>query len=85
LLAAKASFIAGAGAWLLWTVFVHAAEAVPIGISQALLGVPTLLGAPWNVVDPLVVSLPLSTFVIVAVQALCQPLGTPVSGSEPES
>jgi len=69
-LAAKASFLAGALAWLVWTVFVHAAEAKPIGISQALFGVPSVLGAPWSMIDPIVIALPLSAIVIVAVQAL---------------
>jgi len=78
-LAAKASFLAGALSWLLWTVFVHAAEAKPIGISQALFGVPTLLGAPWSLIDPIVIALPLSTLVIVAVQALSVRAAAPVT------
>ena len=68
--AAKASFLTGALVWLFWTVFVHTPEAKPIGISQALFGVPTVLGYPWSAIDPLVIALPLSTIVIVAVQAL---------------
>lgn len=81
--AAKASFLAGTITWLVWTVFVHTAEAKPIGISQALFGVPTLLGAPWTVIDPLVIALPLSTLVIVAMQALRVSARLPAPGSEP--
>lgn len=81
--AAKASFVAGAGVWLFWTVFVHAAEAKPIGLSQALFGTPTLLGAPWTVIDPLVFALPLSGIVILGVQALRLSSRTPAPGAEP--
>ncbi len=81
-LAAKASFIAGATTWLLWTLFVHAAEAKPIGLSQALFGAPTLLGAPWTTIDPLVIALPLSTLVILAVQAIRVSSSAPVRGAE---
>jgi SSS family solute:Na+ symporter len=83
-IAAKASFIAGTFSWLFWTIFVHAAEAKPIGITQAVFGVPTLLGAPWNVIDPLVIALPLSTLVIVMVQALRLSARMPSPGAEPE-
>lgn len=82
-IAAKASFLTGASVWLLWTVFVHAAEAKPIGISQALFGVPTVLGAPWTVIDPLVLALPLSAIVILAVQALRLSTRLPAPGAEP--
>ncbi|KAF5049175.1 Osmoregulated proline transporter OpuE [anaerobic digester metagenome] len=68
--AAKMSFLSGSAAWLIWTVFVHAAEAKPIGLSQTLFGMPTLLGAPWTAIDPLIIALPLSTLVIVGIQAL---------------
>jgi SSS family solute:Na+ symporter len=66
--AAVASMITGAFVWLVLTVFVHAAEAKPLGICQALLGRATLLGAPWTFIDPLVIALPLSTVVMVALQ-----------------
>ena len=56
--AAKASFLTGSLVWLFWTVFVHMAEAKPIGISQTLFGVPTLLGYPWKTMDPLVMPSP---------------------------
>ena len=55
-----------------------------VGIrSQALFGVPTLLGAPWNGIDPLVIALPLSALVIVAVQALRVSARLPAPEAEP--
>ena len=78
--AAKASFLTGSLVWLFWTVFVHTPEAKPIGISQALFGVPTVLGYPWSAIDPLVIALPLSTIVIVAVQALRLSARAPARG-----
>jgi SSS family solute:Na+ symporter len=67
-LAAKASLITGAVAWFLWTAFVHAAEAKPLGISQMIFGKPSLLGLPWSVIDPLVIALPISFVVILILQ-----------------
>jgi solute:Na+ symporter, SSS family len=59
-LPAKLSLVVGGASWFLWTVFVHTAEATQLGISKALFGQVTLLGAPFNVIDPLVVGLPLA-------------------------
>ena len=80
--AAKASFVTGTSVWLLWTVFIHAAEAKPIGLSQALFGMPTLLGAPWTAIDPLVIALPLSALVIIGVQALRLSSKSRIPGAE---
>jgi SSS family solute:Na+ symporter len=62
---AKISLVTGAVAWLLWTVFVHTAEAKPLGICMTLFGKVTLLGAPWNTIDPLIIGLPLSILALV--------------------
>ncbi len=59
-LAAQLSLVVGAVSWFLWTVFVHTAEAKQLGICQALFGQVTLLGAPFNVIDPLIIGMPLS-------------------------
>ena len=64
--AAKVSLIAGAGAWFLWTAFVHLKESAPLGISKLLFGTDALLGMPWQVVDPLVIALPLSAVALAA-------------------
>ena len=62
----KVSLIAGAGAWFLWTAFVHLKESAPLGISKLLFGTDALLGMPWQVVDPLVIALPLSAVALAA-------------------
>jgi len=64
-LPAKLSLVVGAVSWFIWTVFVHTAEAKQLGICQALFGQVTLLGAPFNVIDPLIIGLPLATVALV--------------------
>lgn len=64
-LPAKLSLGAGALTWFLWTVFVHKAEANPLGISQALFGHVTVLGRPFDVIDPLILGLPVSIIVLL--------------------
>lgn len=65
LLAAKWSMIAGAGGWLLWTMFAHTAESQALGICNALFGVNSLVASPWNYLDPLVVGTVLSVIVLL--------------------
>ena len=67
--AVKASMITGTLVTAFWVVFIKDAEAQALGISNALFGVPSLLAKSpnWPVVDPLVVDLPLSAVVLVAV------------------
>ncbi|MCK9631483.1 MAG: sodium:solute symporter family protein [Methanoregula sp.] len=66
--AALCSMVAGAAVWFFWTAFVHAAEAKPLGLCQALFGKVTLLGSPWTAVDPIVIGLPISLVVMVVMQ-----------------
>ena len=68
--AAKISLVAGAAAWFVWTAFVHAKESAALGLSNLLFGVPAVLSAPWQDVDPLVVALPLSTAALLVGWAL---------------
>ncbi len=68
--AARASLVAGSAAWFLWTVFVHRAESAPLGISSLLTGSEAILPMPWQVVDPLVIALPLSVLALVAVASM---------------
>ena len=63
--AAKASLVAGAVVWFLWTAFVHVKESSALGISNLVFGVPAVLSAPWQDVDPLVIALPLSVLVLL--------------------
>jgi SSS family solute:Na+ symporter len=57
--------IAGAGGWLLWTMFAHTAESKALGICNALFGVDSLVASPWNHLDPLVVGTVLSVIVLL--------------------
>lgn len=66
--AAISSMLCGAVIWFFWTAFVHAAEAKQLGISMLLTGNQTILGAPWTVIDPLVIALPVSLVVMVVMQ-----------------
>ncbi len=65
-LPAKMSLVSGAVSWSLWTIFVHKAEAEALGISQALFGQTTLLGAPFTVIDPLMIGLPAAIIALAA-------------------
>lgn len=69
---AAASMLTGFFCSTFWFLFVHKKEAEAIGLCQALFKKATLLGAPWTVVDPIVIALPLSCLVAVAVSR-CTP------------
>ena len=66
--AALYSMVTGAVIWFLWTAFIHAAEAKPLGFCQALFGKVTLLGSPWTAADPIVITLPISMVVMILMQ-----------------
>ncbi len=54
-----------------WYLFVHKAEAVPLGISKMLLGRDLLIEQmPWPVVDPILVALPLALIVTLVVSLI---------------
>jgi len=64
---ALASLWTGALTSLFCMVFLHRAEAAPIGICRALFGRDVLIDVyPWYAVDPIVFALPLSAVAIVA-------------------
>lgn len=65
--AAKASVVVGALSWFSWTAFVHVKESSVLGISQFLFGRPALLDMPWQVVDPMIIALPLSAIALAIV------------------
>jgi len=75
---AIASMVVGLLSSLAVMTFLHAKEAVAFGISQALFGKPTLAAFPWNMVDPIVFALPLSTLTLVVVSLLTQPVAAAV-------
>ncbi len=66
-MAAKMSLLIGAGAWFLWTAFVHVKESGVLGIFQLIFGKAAVLPMPWQVVDPIVIALPLSVLAMVVV------------------
>ena len=70
---AIASLIVGTFSSLFWLTFVHAKEAVPLGISKALFGVDTILTGTWTVVDPILVATPLAMIVAVGVSLVTTP------------
>jgi SSS family solute:Na+ symporter len=68
--AAKMSLVGGTAAWFIWTAFVHIKESEALGLSNLLFGVPAILPAPWQAVDPLVIALPFATAALVVGWAL---------------
>lgn len=65
------SMISGFGVSLFALIFLHAKEASVLGICSALFGKDILITKfPWPVLDPLVISLPISILVIVLVTLL---------------
>lgn len=69
---AIASMVTGSVVSLLLMIFVHAKEAGALGISQAVLGRATMVGFPWTVIDPMVISLPIAAIVLVVVSLATQ-------------
>jgi SSS family solute:Na+ symporter len=70
---AIASLVVGTFSSLFWLTFVHAKEAVPLGISQALFGVDTVLSGTWTLVDPLIVATPVAAIAAIVVSLLTKP------------
>lgn len=66
--AAKASLGVGTVTWFFWALFVNSRYAAVFGLSKALLGTVSILGYPWNAIDPIILALPLSTITILLVQ-----------------
>jgi SSS family solute:Na+ symporter len=64
---AISGMIAGFTTSILWFLFIHESESKVIGIAQALFGKPALWGHPWNVVDPIIIALPISVLVTILV------------------
>ncbi len=70
---AVASLLVGTFSSLFWLAFVHASEAVPLGISKAIFGVDTILTGTWTVVDPILVATPLAFIVAIVVSLATKP------------
>lgn len=72
---ATAGMLSGAFSAIFWLVFIHAKEAAPLGISRALFGKPYLIeSAPWPVVDPILIGLPVSLLVTILISLLTKPM-----------
>ncbi|SMD12026.1 sodium:solute symporter family protein [Sporomusa malonica] len=54
--------------------FMHEREAAIFGLCFKLFGVSTLAVAPWTYIDPLVITLPISSLVLVVVSVVTQPV-----------
>lgn len=71
---ALSGFFAGALSSLLWMTFVHSKESVPIGLCKLIFKVDTLAGASkWAFLDPLIIALPISIIVTLAVSMMTKP------------
>jgi SSS family solute:Na+ symporter len=71
---AKASIVCGFLVSLGWMLFVHEQESKGIGLCKWLFGRETLMGLPWNMIDPQVIALPISFAVFVIVSLLTRPV-----------
>jgi SSS family solute:Na+ symporter len=68
---AIAGLITGTFVTVFWYLFIHKAEAVPLGICKMLFGQDVLVASmPWPVVDPILVALPLAILVTIAVSLM---------------
>lgn len=68
---AISGLVTGTLVTVFWYLFIHKAEAVPLGICKMLLGRDVLIAQmPWPVVDPIIVALPLAALVTVAVSLM---------------
>ena len=68
---AVAGLVTGTFVTVFWYLFIHKAEAVPLGICKMLLGRDVLIAQmPWPVVDPILVALPLAILATVAVSLM---------------
>ncbi|WP_321995797.1 sodium:solute symporter family protein [Draconibacterium orientale] len=71
--AALWSILSGLAASVFALAFMHAKESEPLGICQALFGKPTLATEfPWMIIDPMVIALPVSIAVLIAVSLFTQ-------------
>ena len=71
--AAIACLISGVTVSFFWLFFMHAKEAVPLGLCKALFGRPVLIPALANI-DPIIVALPVSTIVYFVVGWISKPV-----------
>ncbi|WP_425058234.1 Osmoregulated proline transporter OpuE [Sporomusa carbonis] len=68
------SMVTASVVYLLVVLFVHEREAAIFGVCSKIFGVSTLAVAPWTYIDPLVITLPVSSLVLVVASLLTQPV-----------
>lgn len=57
---AISSLLVGALVWFFWSAFVQVDVSSRLGLCKALFGTNSLLGLPWQVMDPLIIAVPAS-------------------------
>jgi len=73
--AAVSGFFVGFSSSLFWILFVHLKESKPLLLCKTIFGVESIAGGTlWEVVDPLVVALPISIAVTIIVNYFGKPL-----------
>ncbi|MHB8158562.1 MAG: sodium:solute symporter family protein [Desulfocucumaceae bacterium] len=70
---AIASMLVGSITSLFLLTFVYAKGSANLGLSMLITGKASLAGFPWTVIDPIVISLPLSALTLIAVSLLTEP------------
>ncbi len=73
---AIAGLVTGTFVTVFWYLFIHKAEAVPLGICKSLFGQDVLIAQmPWPVVDPILVALPLALLATISVSLMTKKPG----------
>jgi SSS family solute:Na+ symporter len=69
-----AGMLSGFGAWAVWVLFFHEKESAALRVCSALFDKTSLVsGTKWAVVDPIVISLPISIIVTIVACLLTKP------------
>ncbi|MBP9561690.1 MAG: sodium:solute symporter family protein [Syntrophorhabdaceae bacterium] len=76
--AAKASILGGFFSSLIWMVFFHENESKTIGICRLFFGRESLVGHPFNMIDPQIIALPLAFTIFIVVSLFTRPVSTDV-------
>lgn len=58
----------------IWYIFFHQKEAVIIKLCKFITGKDVLAGHPWNVIDPLIIALPVSIITTFVISAITKPV-----------
>jgi SSS family solute:Na+ symporter len=75
-----AGMLTGTGTWAVWVLLFHEKESAALGLCRLLFKAPSLVtGTTWAVVDPIVVALPLSALVTIAVSLATRPIAVRAS------